>query len=101
MTENNGSLEHRLTIVEQGYKSNKHRLDELEENQSALMDLVTSVKVMATEQTRMKDDIGEIKKDVKAITGKSGKRWDGIVDKIILTVVAAMVAYILVRLGLK
>ena len=94
-------LEHRLTAVEKQCGSNRHRIEDLEENQAALMKLATSVEVMATEQGRMKDDIGEIKKDVKAITSKSGKRWDGIVDKIILTVVAALVTYIMVRIGLK
>ena len=48
---------------------------------------------------RMEFDVKEIKKDVKELTGKSGKRWDAIVDKAILTVIGAILLCILARLG--
>lgn len=72
-------FEHRLTAVESRSKSNSHRIDEI-------------VK-------RMEDDVKEIKKDVKELTGKSGKRWDAIVDKAILTVIGAILLCILAKLG--
>ena len=42
----------------------------------------------------------EIKTDVKALAAKPGKRWEGIVDKALLAVVAALVGYILFKLGI-
>ena len=32
---------------------------------------------------------------MKAITGKAGKRWDGIVDKLLAALVGAFVAWLL------
>lgn len=81
-------------------KSNTHRLDTLEENQKALNELTTSVKVLATEQSTMKTDIGEIKTGLKTLTDKPGKRWEAIVDKAIWLVAGALIAFVLAQLGL-
>lgn len=81
-------------------KSNTHRLDVLEKNQKALNELTTSVKVLATEQSTMKTDIGEIKTGLKTLTDKPGKRWEAIVDKAIWLVAGALIAFVLAQLGL-
>lgn len=81
-------------------KSNTHRLDTLEENQKALNELTTSVKVLATEQGTMKTDIGEIKTGLKTLTDKPAKRWEAIVDKTIWLVAGALIAFVLAQLGL-
>ena len=44
--------------------------------------------------------VEEIKTDVKTIAEKPGKRWDAIVDKVIWAVCAAVIAFLLGRLGL-
>lgn len=81
-------------------KSNTHRLDALEKNQKALNELTTSVKVLATEQSTMKTDIGEIKTGLKTLTDKPGKRWEAIVDKAIWLVAGALIAFVLAQLGI-
>ena len=81
-------------------KSNTHRLDALEKNQKALNELTTSVKVLASEQSTMKTDIGEIKTGLKTLTDKPGKRWEAIVDKAIWLVAGALIAFVLAQLGL-
>lgn len=93
-------FEHRLTEVEERSKSNTHRLDEMERRQDNLDDLVTTVKVLADREERVEDDVKEIKNDVKSIKDKPGKRWDAIVDKIVWAVLAAIVAFVLGRIGL-
>ena len=95
-------LEHesRLTAVEDRAKSNSHRLDKIEQKQDELGELVTSVKVLAEREENVENDVKEIKSDVKSLTGKSGKRWDSLVDKVILTVAAAIVGFILAKIGL-
>lgn len=80
-------------------KSNTHRLDALEKNQKALNELTTSVKVLATEQSTMKTDIGEIKTGLKTLTDKPGKRWEAIVDKAIWLVAGALIAFVLAQFG--
>ena len=48
----------------------------------------------------MESDVKEIKADVKSLNAKPGKRWDSIVDKVIWAVLAAVIAFILGRIGL-
>lgn len=79
---------------------NEGRIKKLETEQSALRELTTSVATLATRQGVMEGDVREIKADVKEMSGKSGKRWDAIVDKLIWAVLAAIVAFMLGRLGL-
>lgn len=96
--ENN--VEHRLTEVEARSKSNTKRLDEVEKRQDDLDDLVTTVKVLATREENVESDVKEIKKDVKDLTGRSGKRWDDLVDKIVWALAAAAIGFILAQIGL-
>lgn len=94
-------LEHekRLTEVEERSKSNTHRLDEMEKRQDNLDDLVSTVKVLAVREEAVENDVKEIKSDVKSLTSKSGQRWDNMIDKIIVTVVAAIAGFILAKIG--
>ena len=91
--------EHRLTEVEARAKSNAHRLDEVERRQDNLVELVGTVRVLALRLETVESNIGEIKRDVKELTGKPGKRWDAIVEKVLLTVIGAILLYIMARLG--
>lgn len=92
-------IEHRLTTVEDRSKSNTHRLDELERRQDNLDDLVSTVKVLAVREEAVENDVKEIKSDVKILTSKPGKMWESVVEKIILTIAAAVVGYILAQFG--
>ena len=93
-------FEHRLTAVEDCAKSNTQRINELEQRQDNLDELVTTVKVLATREENVESDVKEIKQDVKDLTGKSGKRWDDLVDKIIWAIAAAGIGFILAQFGL-
>ena len=98
---NEVELERRLCVVEDRSKSNSHRLKTVEEKQDAMTDLVQSVAAMAQKQVDMDADLKEIKADVKSITQKPAKRWDGLIDKALLAAVGALVAYIALQLGLR
>lgn len=93
-------LEHRLTEVEDRAKSNTRRLDEVERRQNHLEELVVSVKVLAIRQENVESNVKEIKKIVNELAGKPGKRWESIVEKVLLTVVSAIVVFILAKIGL-
>jgi predicted nucleic acid-binding Zn-ribbon protein len=93
-------IEHRLTAVEDRSKSNQHRLDKVEQQQSEFVDLVSSVKVLAEREQNVENDVKEIKSDVKILTNKPGKRWDNLVSEIIKLVIAAVVGFILAKIGL-
>ena len=81
-------------------RSNTKRLDRLEARQDALEKLATSVEVLATKQEQTDKDIREIKADVKTLVEKPGRRWERIVDKIILAIVGALIVALLIRLGI-
>ena len=92
--------EKRLTQVEEMAKANERRIENIEKRQNNLDELVGTVKALAVREENVESDVKEIKSDVKSLTGKSGKRWDNLVDKIIVTIAAAIIGFILARLGL-
>lgn len=86
-------IEHRLSCVET-------RVDALEGRQDNLDKLVSTVSALATREERVELDVKEIKADVKTLTEKPGKRYDGLVDKAVWAVLAAVIAFMLGRIGL-
>lgn len=102
------SVEHRLTEVEQRSKSNLKRLDKLEKDHDVLHSMAASLEVMANEQkhqtqaiTDVKTDMGRLETKVDVLESKPGKRWDGLVDKLIWGVAGAVLAFLLAKLGLS
>ena len=93
-------IEHRLTELEDRSKSNTKRLDEMEKRQDNLDDLVGTVKVLADREERIESDVKEIKSDLKEVTSKPAKRWDNLVTQIIGILVAAVVGFLLAKIGL-
>lgn len=93
-------MEHRLAEVEQRSKSNTHRINELAEEQKALNELATSVALMTQEQKAIKDDVSEVKKDVKTLTNLPAKRWNDVVEKIVWLVIGGAVTALLVQAGI-
>lgn len=81
-------------------KSNKRRIEKLEEHQEQQDKLLNTVSLIAQKQESMESSLGEIKTDIKQIKDKPGKRWDSIVEKALLCIVAGLVGYIFIKLGL-
>lgn len=88
-------ISEKLVEVDQRSKSNKHRLDKMEERQDNLEQLTNAFAKMETEQGYIKKDVGEIKADVKALAEIPAKRWESIIERIITVVVGAIVGYLL------
>ena len=72
----------------------------LEKRQDNFDKLVISVEKLALKEQNVENDVKEIKSDVKTLTNKSGKRWDGLVDKVILILATAVITFVLSRIGL-
>lgn len=90
----------RLSAVEQRSKSNSHRLDALERHTEAVNTLATSVAVMAERVETTGDKVDSLCTDVQELKAEPGKRWKSVVEKIIYAAVAAVIGFILARLGL-
>ena len=95
-------LEHekRLTEVESRSKSNAKRIDKLEEQTEAINRLATSMAVMAEKQDETTHIVTELDGKVTALEAKPAKRWESIVEKAIWAVVAAVVGFLLAKIGL-
>lgn len=91
----------KLAEVDQRSRSNTHRLEQVEKKLEDNEQLLTNVALIAQKQNTLESDVQEIKTDVKLLTAKPGKRWESVVEKIILAVVAAGVTYLLAYVGLS
>ena len=91
--------EHRLTKLESDLKTAFSKIDELRNRQNAFDDLVISVKQLAIREENVEADIKEIKADVKTLTNKPAERWNDLVKTVIGLIVAAVVGFILAKVG--
>lgn len=90
----------KITENESRSKSNTHRIDELERRQDNLDKMTQSIEVMTNEMGHIKSDVQESKSDIKELKDKPAKRWDSVIDKVIMTVVGAVIAYVMMQVGL-
>lgn len=79
---------------------NEARIKKLEDGQRDIRDLTKSVSEMVSEQKYMNIELTEVKTDVKQIKEKPAKRWDAMVEKVLMLVIAAVVAWMLGKIGL-
>lgn len=95
-------LEHekRLTEVESRSKSNTLRINKLEEQTEAINRLATSMAVMAEKQDETTNIVTALDGKVTALEAKPAQRWDALIDKIIWAVAAAVVGFLLAKIGL-
>lgn len=95
-------LEHerRLTAVEQRSKSNTYRIEKLECSTEAINRLATSMEVMVSKQEQVAETVEKLDGKVSSLEKKPIKRVDGLIDKIVWSVCAAVIAYLLSQIGL-
>lgn len=94
-------LEHeqRLTAVEEKTKRNEGRIKKLESEHEALNKLATAVAVMAEKQETMNDNVEKLTEKVEHMESKPGKKWESLEEKVLVTIVAALVGFLLAQLG--
>lgn len=90
----------KIATLEQSEQETQHRIKRIEERQDNLEELTRAFSVMQNEQEHIKDDIGEIKEDVKQLVSKPAKRWDGMIDKAVTVIVGAFLGFILCSVGM-
>ena len=79
---------------------NEGRSKKLEGESSVLHQLATSVAVMAEQMKTMNKSVSALADEVEDLKEKPGKRWDGLVDKFIWAVAAALMGFLSAKLGL-
>lgn len=91
-----------MMLQETADKANRNegRIKKLEHESEVLHQLATSVAVMAEQMKGVNDKVTTIADEVEEIKSKPAKRWESVVEKIILGIVTALVGYFAARLGL-
>jgi uncharacterized protein YoxC len=79
---------------------NEGRIKKLEGEHEVLQQLATSVAVMAEQIKTMNGSVNTLTNKVDKLEEKPRKRWDSIVEKIIWAVLAAVLAFLLGKIGL-
>lgn len=112
-----------IAISEQRLSEHNVRITKLEKDQEAIKSLATSVAVMASEQKRMGEDIikttqtldaikdtieqmpdmkrvEQTEKDLETLKMKPAKRWESVVEKVILVIVGGIIAFVTGKIGI-
>lgn len=79
---------------------NEGRIKKLESEQESIRSLATSVAVMAEQLKTMNTSVCALTNKVEELEEKPGKRWESIVEKTIWAIAAAVIAFLLGRIGL-
>lgn len=95
------NFEHRMTRVEKMAEGNKRRIEDLEEDSKVLHELAASVQVMAEQLKQLNTRFERMDSSVQALRDKPGKAWDTVLKTALTALVGGLIAYVLVRLGLK
>lgn len=79
---------------------NEGRIKKLEGESDVLHQLATSVAVMAEQLKSMNVSVSTLTQEVEELQEKPAKRWDGLVDKIVWSIAAALIGFVLAQVGL-
>lgn len=66
-----------------------------------IQELSTSVSILANNMKSMLEEQQRQNKRLEELEKKPAKRWDSIVDKILMLIIGALVGYVLIKLGLQ
>ena len=82
------------------YNSLARRLDDIEKRQQDMQELISSVGLLAQRMGTVEGNVSEMRGDIRSLMDKPGKRWDSVVEKTLLVVVGAVVAWMLSQIGI-
>lgn len=97
---NEVEMEHRITAVEKLAKGNERRIGDLETDNKALLDLSTSVAVMAEQMKTMSSKVDSMDTAVKRLQSVPASRWEGLIKAVVTAIVSGLVGYALALAGL-
>ena len=80
-----------LTKVTESVKSAHHRLDSLEKQVEEIRTLATALEGTNRDVKHLRDDVREIKEDVKVALSHPAKQWDRLVAAVLTAIASALV----------
>lgn len=90
----------KLAELEARERSNTKRLDKLEELTEVVHELATTMKLMAEKQERTAETVDRLDIKLTTIEQEPAKRWKAVVEKVVMTTVAAIVGFVLAQIGI-
>lgn len=97
---NEVEMEHRITAVEKLAKGNERRIGDLESDNKALLDLSTSVAVMAEQMKNMSSKVDSMDTAVKRLQNVPASRWEGLIKAAVTAIVAGLVGWAIAQIGI-
>ena len=98
------ALEKENAVQEAQYKAIMDKLDSMDKKHDALNARLEAIEKCNAAQAQLLNELNERgknnKKRLDDLESKPGKRWDGLIDKAFWAVCAAVIAFLLGRLGL-
>ncbi|MBO5929646.1 MAG: hypothetical protein J6Q42_06485 [Clostridia bacterium] len=79
-----------LTKVTESVKTAHHRLDTLEKQVEEIRTLAASLEGTERDVKHLRDDVREIKEDVKSVISRPAKQWDKLVAAVIAAIGSAL-----------
>lgn len=92
--------EHRLSDVESMCRFHEERIKKLEISTEAINRLATSMEVLASKQNEVANTVEKLDKKVSIMENKPAKQWENLINQIIMIVAAAVIGFLLSRLGM-
>ena len=87
-------------LEEERFSCLLRRVDEIEKRQQDMQELINSVGLLAQRMGTVEGNVKEMRGDLRSLMEKPGKRWDSVVEKSLLVLVGAVVAWILSQVGI-
>lgn len=95
------NLVERLVKVEQSDKSAHHRLDEQEKDIDELKKTYVIMEKMNFRMENVEKNVAGINTKLEEVDRSKGRKWDKLIDYIFYFILATMLTYIAIKLGLK
>ena len=92
--------EYERRFEEERFSCLLRRVDEIEKRQQDMQELINSVGLLAQRMGTVEGNVKEMRGDLRSLMEKPAKRWDSVVEKTLLVVVGAVVAWILSQVGI-
>lgn len=88
-------------MLDERFNCLSQRIEAMETRQKDMEDLVSSVAVLAQRMGTVEKNVSEMSVNIRTIMEKPAKRWDSVIEKTLLVVVGAVVAWLLAQAGIK
>ena len=93
-------LRTKIEVLEEKLKALSERVSENTSMMKNINELAMAVERATINQQQMLEKIKDHESRLEAIEEKPVKRWDSVVDKVIMVLLGAVLAYVLTKVGL-